>query len=928
MQLWSIIKTQPSLYYALVGAYIVTVVFLSSISWQYQVAPVWVPAGIALVGCYLFWWRFIPALFLGALFGHFIVHPFASFNNIDFPLANQMSVIALGTVLQATAGAALLRYWLGNPINLRSDKHTIGFVVLVGIVVNLISSNIGAAALSYTSPDYDLSQHWQIVTYWWLGDSIGVLLSVPCLLSLIHINKGGEESHKPHILVISTTILLFFSVTLTTLFFSQNKFENARKLVQSELLILENKLHRKFDNSLLDIQTLANFIQLTPDLDRQSFAAYAQTLIQNQSHIKAVSWNPIVKLDKINNFEQHLSQIYRRPIIIKGKPLLDQDPLVVVEYIYPELGNETAIGFNVFSDPQRKAAIVNPTLRFKPKASPIIELVQSTQQEAGFLLFSPVYRHIGLVGRAPSNQTYNQNGALLGYATGVFLVESIVASAFNDMASQMFHYQFYEANSGKIFTSNLDSSQKRLLGLPSVTTLKFDVAGQTWHLALDTKQQFIAQYQDGLTMLIFVVQLLIVAFIILLTLLMNARQTVLNRMVKDRTAELELSIIQSNSANVAKSRFLANTSHEIRTPLNAVIGFSQLAKKTKDSNELALYVNKIEQSSHTLLNIVNDILDISKIESEKLVLEHVLFDMHALLHRVQIMFEPNVSEKDIRWQVIDELPVDLLYVGDSLRIEQILINLCANAFKFTHNGHVMLKANLSQTKQGLNQRVCISIEDTGIGIEKAKQVHLFDAFTQEDTSTTRNFGGTGLGLTISRELSQLMQGSIEVCSELGKGATFRVELQLETSRETMPEKVTQAKQDICKLNVLVAEDNRINQVLIEHMLESVGIKPTLVDNGQKALEIIQQQSFDLILMDCQMPVLDGYQATAAIRQLDQFKNLPIIALTADVMLDDKQRAFSVGFNDHLSKPLDLDKLHECLQHYSNLLNQPRQRSNT
>lgn len=914
MRFWPIDKAQAITYYSLVFAYIATVITLSSISWAYQVAPIWIPAGIALVGCYLFWWRFIPVLFVVAVLAHFAVHPVASLTNLDFSLASQMAVIAFGLTLQASLGAALLRYWLGDPLNSRSDKHSIGFIIFVGILVNLVSSNIGASALSFSSPNYDNAQHWQTVFYWWLGDSMGVLLTVPFILSVIQIRGSDAESRKTYQMMISASVLLFFSVTLTTLFFSKYKFENAHKLVQSELQTLDNSLHRQFNSSLLDVQILANFVQVTPKLTRESFATYAETLMKKRPHIKALSWNPIIPSRQRRVFEQELAQDYQRPVPILGEPLDSNDPLVVVRYIYPESENEKAIGFNVFSNKNRKQTLIDPELKFQPKATPVIQLVQSDKKEAGFLLFFPVFQRIGP--KYALNQ--GENNPLFGYATGVFVMERIVDSVLSQVQGDIFHYQFYEANSHNIFTSNLDATQKRLLDQPEVTILEFAVAGQVWHLALETKQSFIAQYQSGLTMLILVVQTIIAAFIILLTLLMNSRQKILNLKVKERTRELEWATKQSDNANVAKSRFLANMSHEIRTPLNAVIGFSQLASNSDDGKVIGSYIRKIEQSSKTLLNIVNDILDISKIESEKLVLEHRLFDMHELLAKVKTMFETNANNKQLDWQLVDELPIDLLYIGDSMRIEQILINLCANAFKFTKQGHVMIKARVLQNDQNMTGKLCLCVEDTGIGIEKDQQAHLFHAFTQADSSTTRNFGGTGLGLTISQELSQLMKGGIEVQSEPEKGSTFWVELVLETSREALPEKMLMTRQDISRFRVLVVEDNRINQILIDRMLQSQGIKAVLVDNGQKAVDIIAQQAFDLILMDCQMPVMDGYQATAEIRKLFGIERLPIVALTADVMVEDKARAFAVGFNAHLAKPIDLDKLCDCLQQYYRL----------
>ncbi|NRB39630.1 MAG: response regulator, partial [Pseudomonadales bacterium] len=528
-----------------------------------------------------------------------------------------------------------------------------------------------------------------------------------------------------------------------------------------------------------------------------------------------------------------------------------------------------------------------------------------------------------------------------------------------------------------------------------------------------------------------------------------------NQELVDTQDELEKHALELSQASQYKTEFLANMSHEIRTPMNAIVGFSRRMLKS-DLNESQLdYMHKIEISSESLLDIINDILDFSKIESGKMELESIEFDLSKVIHKVMSIISVKAQENELEL-LLDKPPsLPNLLIGDALRLQQVLINLCTNAVKFTRSGHVLLRVEL------INSRVSenifkFSVEDTGIGIAEDKIDTLFDSFSQADTSITRDFGGTGLGLTISKRLVELMGGEIRISSEEGLGSCFSFTANFASCKQDRPDdrkyiaiktalvvddnaaarlvmdKLLQAY-DICvtlcnsgedalallqdsecvfdliildwkmpglngietareiqllpevsnkpvlmmtsafdnpgvraeaaaqgidkfiskpvspsdflnSLNdfypanksnidkqamkqdwwqdgslsgrrILLVEDNVFNQQVAEEILHESGIVITIANNGEECLACLEKSSFDLILMDIQMPVMDGYTAIKEIRKQDRWKNLPVIAMTAHAMAEDREKSSNAGMNEHVSKPIDVDILYEMLARF-------------
>lgn len=372
-----------------------------------------------------------------------------------------------------------------------------------------------------------------------------------------------------------------------------------------------------------------------------------------------------------------------------------------------------------------------------------------------------------------------------------------------------------------------------------------------------------------------------------------------------------------------KSEFLANMSHEIRTPINAVLGMTDLALHEELNEKSRNYIQKSNTAAKSLLGIINDILDFSKMESGRLELSNTHFELTEIIKNTILLINTAAKDKELKTKIMIDKDVPKVYYGDSTRLGQVLTNLASNAVKFSHsNNSVTFKVSLvSQEEEYAVLK--FSVEDEGIGISKENQKKLFQSFSQADNSTHRRFGGSGLGLAISKRIVNLMGGEIWVESDEGIGSTFSFTVKLQKSSsdaimETSEDDKLVMKHAIEKLkgsNVLLVEDNEMNQELAIELLSKDGLYVTVANNGKEALDILETKDFDIVLIDIQMPIMDGYEATYAIRKKERYRDLPIIAMTANVMSDDIQKAQDSGMDDHIGKPIDVFQMFVTLSKY-------------
>jgi signal transduction histidine kinase/CheY-like chemotaxis protein len=547
---------------------------------------------------------------------------------------------------------------------------------------------------------------------------------------------------------------------------------------------------------------------------------------------------------------------------------VDQD--FYVRWIVPLKGNEKAVNLYLAFEERRKKSLIAAKNKKGMTVTGAIDLVQGGK---GFLVYLPLY----------------ENEKFQGFISIVFRTGKLFGQFAGTYKHDLNFLITYKEE--HIYG---DSELERYTSGSEIKAL-----GANWYMKVSPidPSYFVSDFQVFFLFGGFVVSLFITSIVILLqnSRLKTAELEVVNLKLRENNEELDIAKKRSEEASSAKSRFLANMSHEIRTPLNGILGAAELGMQCKSLEDSIEYNEIISSSSNSLLGIINDILDFSKIEFGKLSVENKSVDIPAVLKNIYLLMYPIAEEKLIKLDF--EIPDTLhsYWTTDETRLRQILINLIGNAIKFSEKGQVVLR--VKETDNLFE----FSVIDTGIGISKDRQAHIFEEFEQADTSTTRKFGGTGLGLAISKRLSQLLGGDLLVSSELNKGSTFTLSLELARSNQITSTKAAETY-SFNNEKILLCEDNKTNQFIASKVLKNLGLDVDVANDGQEGIDQFKKNTYQLILMDMQMPVKSGLEAAKEIREIDE--DIPIIALTANVTIEDNRLCKEAGMNSFLTKPLN------------------------
>ena len=680
--------------------------------------------------------------------------------------------------------------------------------------------------------------------------------------------KDSELYKKIRVHCYIVGLIVFLTALIVGVFLLHNLEKDEKTTGKYMAQITEKRVRARLDQYSMLSALLGNYISAGENLDENTFSELAEKIPNEDGVIKAFELAP------------------------EG----------IVTDIYPKQGNEGAFGLDMLQEHERKKDAI--LARDSGKYT-IGGPYQLKQGGTGALLFNPVYQ-----------DNNSEQGEFWGFVILVIDWDRFIGEINLDYLSDAdFCYRIWTYDRGSRDKIILAESQDNMPD--NILTVECAVPNNTWYFDIIPSEGWSPRSYWIMCIVISYVFSLLIATVFYLISSKKHRE-------RQYEAELEKAAEQAKNANEAKTRFLFNMSHDIRTPMNAIVGFSGLLEKNLQNERKAKeYLEKIQSSSNLLLRIINQVLEMARIESGTAVLQLKAEDMDVLFHRVNTVFEEDVRKKNLQYHAV--LDVRHHYVVcDQTKLQEIMLNIISNAIKYTPEGHsIYVEVHEAVSENPSKIRYIFSCEDTGIGMSEEYLPHIYEEFSREHSTTENKVPGTGLGLPIIKSMIELMGGSIQVESRQGIGTKFTIDLSFDIalkeevygSEDTIE---SSAIHTIKGKRILLVEDNELNAEIAKTVLEDVGALITRAENGQQALELFKEKpagTFDVILMDLMMPVMDGYTATRKIRELERSdaKTVPIIAMTANAFQEDAEKCIAVGMNAHLAKPLDIEKMKKTIK---------------
>jgi signal transduction histidine kinase len=906
-------------------------------------SPMFPAAGLGLAVAL----RFGKTGLVSVLLGSFLLNLSVSILR-DQPLAGSTLLallIASGSTLQAFTGSRLVRRFLKPGWEyFDNEKHTLALLMTGGVLACVCSASVGVGsmyALGIIPADSVFFTWWT----WYAGDVLGVFLASPFFLLLFN---EGEKRDWPRL----RTILIPLSVALglsAIVFSVAANYE--KKAIRAQVAEEGERIQRQLENRIIAhremLASMARLIEVNPDLSLSQFNYFTHVTLAKQRDVFALSFNPLIRHADREAFERKMSSLLGQTdfairggnsngkLTATGKEAI----YAPVAFISPLASNKSALGYDTYSNPIRRSAIESSLNSLLGAVTAPVDLVQDATSEAGVLLLEPI-----LTGNNLVNPGTISDLKISGFAVGVIKVNEMVRIALQDHFNQQLALRISDSSASQsapqFFRSanwqNDWQNDQRVSEFGWTHTL--NVADRHWTIELVPSTAYLQAQRPLFAWVAGVLGIFFAALLQMMLMAISGRTELVRRKVHEQThfienqnKQLEIATAQAQAANQAKSRFLATVSHELRTPLNGILGVAKLMQIESNNADHLKQTGIILSSGETLLTLLNDVLDLAKVESGKLELKPQNFNPKALLEDILRMFEIQAHHKNLtlttEWKGLE----DAQFSGDMTRIKQILINLVGNAIKFTSHGYVAVQAE-EMTKLDGSRFLKFNVRDTGIGISESDIPQLFKPFSQLDDAYNRQYEGTGLGLSIVKNLTELMKGEVGVSSQPGVGSDFWFtikvkEISINAPQHLEPISIKPAEDYAVKSNklsqykghVLVAEDEKINQTVVVSFLKKMGLSSECVASGEDAVQRIKEGLRpDFILMDLHMPKMDGYEATLQIKTYEretQLQPIPIVALTASTLAEARQKCMDVGMEGFLSKPISIAVLEQTVQKY-------------